>query len=174
MTLYVLQQKLQYTVKKVFNFPVPSRDVTNQTLHGREKFSRPGRVWSVTSRLGEGKIVKLFYSVLVVVTSPHSLIKSIDYNAWPFHLSLFVHPTNGSMPLPFQSFPSPPNGRIWELKRECRELLTPAFLWFIFLSGSIFRFFLLLATQGAPSLLYCTSSVHIMLYTYLILSPNYM
>ncbi len=33
-------------------FPVPSRDVTNQTLPGREKFnySRPGRLWSVTSR----------------------------------------------------------------------------------------------------------------------------
>jgi hypothetical protein len=35
-----------YTVKKVSHFPVPSRDVTDQTLPGREKliYSRPGRV----------------------------------------------------------------------------------------------------------------------------------
>ncbi len=35
-----------YTVKKVSHFPVPSRDVTDQTLSGREKlnYSRPGRV----------------------------------------------------------------------------------------------------------------------------------
>jgi NhaP-type Na+/H+ or K+/H+ antiporter len=36
-----------YTVKKVNDFPVPSRDVTNQTLPGRKDFIyfRPGRVW---------------------------------------------------------------------------------------------------------------------------------
>ncbi len=36
-----------YTVKKVSVFPVPSRDVTYQTLPGRDNlnFSRPGRVW---------------------------------------------------------------------------------------------------------------------------------
>ncbi len=36
-----------YTVKKVSGFPVPSRDVTYQTLLGREQFnySQPGRVW---------------------------------------------------------------------------------------------------------------------------------
>jgi hypothetical protein len=54
-----------YTVKKVNHFPVPSRDVTDQTLSGREKlnYSRPGRFWSVTSRLGTGKRLTLFYSV---------------------------------------------------------------------------------------------------------------
>jgi hypothetical protein len=31
-----LQVRRQYTVKKVSDFPVPSRDVTNQTLPGRE------------------------------------------------------------------------------------------------------------------------------------------
>ncbi len=38
--------------KKVNNFSVPSWDVANQTLPGREHFhySRPGRVWLVTSR----------------------------------------------------------------------------------------------------------------------------
>ncbi len=48
---------LQYTVKKATGLPVPSRDVTIQTLPGREllNYSRPGRVWSVTSRLGTGK-----------------------------------------------------------------------------------------------------------------------
>ncbi len=51
--------------KKVSHFPVPSRDVTDQTLPGQEKlnYSRPGRVWLVTSRLGKGKRLTLFYSV---------------------------------------------------------------------------------------------------------------
>jgi hypothetical protein len=40
---------INYTVKKVSDFPVPIRDVTNQTLPGQELFnySRPGRVWLV-------------------------------------------------------------------------------------------------------------------------------
>ncbi len=48
--------RVQYTVKKVSRFPFPSRDVTNQTLQGREYLnnSRPGRVWLVTSRMGKG------------------------------------------------------------------------------------------------------------------------
>jgi hypothetical protein len=51
--------------KKVIVFPVPSRDVTNQTLPGLEllKYSRPERVWLVTSRLGTGKTITFFYSV---------------------------------------------------------------------------------------------------------------
>ncbi len=46
-----------YTVKKVNDFPVPSRDVTNQTL--------PGREWVLlaTSRLGKRKTITYFYSV---------------------------------------------------------------------------------------------------------------
>ncbi len=52
----------RYTVRKLIDFPVPSRDVTDQTLPGREKFnySRPGRVWSVTPRLGTGKSITFF------------------------------------------------------------------------------------------------------------------
>ena len=54
-------------LKRVSDFPAPSRDVTNQTLPGREilycNYSRPGRVWSVTSRLGTGKSIIFFYSV---------------------------------------------------------------------------------------------------------------
>jgi hypothetical protein len=55
----------RYTVKKVIDFLVPSRDVTDQTLQDREKlnYSRPGRVWSVTSRLRTGKSITFFYSV---------------------------------------------------------------------------------------------------------------
>jgi hypothetical protein len=56
----------RYTVKKVNHFPVPSRDVTDQTLPGREKlkYSRPGRVRSATSRpAGDGKTANPFYSV---------------------------------------------------------------------------------------------------------------
>jgi hypothetical protein len=37
--------------KEISNFPVPSRDVPNETLPGRES----GGVWFVTSRLGTGK-----------------------------------------------------------------------------------------------------------------------
>ena len=50
------------TVKKVSDFPVPSRDVTNQTLPGREllNYSWPQRVWLVTYRLGVGKTLTLF------------------------------------------------------------------------------------------------------------------
>ncbi len=49
----------KYTVKIFNDFPVPSRDVTNQTLPGQEQlnYSRPGRVWLVTSQLGTGKAV---------------------------------------------------------------------------------------------------------------------
>jgi hypothetical protein len=54
-----------YTVKKIVDFPVPRRDVTNQTLPGWELFNhyQPGRVWLLTSRLGTGKSTNFFYSV---------------------------------------------------------------------------------------------------------------
>jgi|688.fasta_scaffold537622_1 hypothetical protein len=53
------------TVKKVIIFPVPSRDVTNQTLSGREllNYSWPVRVWLVTKRLRAGKTIIFFNSV---------------------------------------------------------------------------------------------------------------
>jgi hypothetical protein len=45
---------------------------TNQTLPGREllNYSRPGRVWLVTSRLGTGKTITFFYSVIWHVMNP--------------------------------------------------------------------------------------------------------
>jgi hypothetical protein len=57
--------KTSYTVKKVSGFLVPSWDVTDQTLPGQEllNYSRPGRVWYVTSQLGTGKPLTFFYSV---------------------------------------------------------------------------------------------------------------
>jgi hypothetical protein len=50
-------RKLQ---KKDGDFPVPSRNVTNQTLPGREylNYSPPGRVWLVTSLAGWGREVR--------------------------------------------------------------------------------------------------------------------
>jgi hypothetical protein len=47
--------------KKFSDFPVPSRNVTNQTFPGLEKFNyyRPGRVWLVT--YGENR--QPFFSV---------------------------------------------------------------------------------------------------------------
>jgi hypothetical protein len=51
-----------YTVKKIIDIPVPSRDVTNKTLHGRElsNYSPLGRVWLVTSQMGTGKSLTFF------------------------------------------------------------------------------------------------------------------
>jgi hypothetical protein len=62
------------TVKSVIDFPVPSRDVTNQfyqTLPGGEYFSYswPGRVWLVTSRLGTVKLLTFFYRVIAKLTT---------------------------------------------------------------------------------------------------------
>jgi hypothetical protein len=58
------------SVKKVTEFPVPSRDVTNQTLQACGEYlnySRPVRVWLVISRLGTGNSLTFFYSVSVGV-----------------------------------------------------------------------------------------------------------
>ncbi len=51
--------------KKVNKFPVPSRDVTNQTFPGREllNYSSPGRVWLVASWLGTVNSLTFYYSV---------------------------------------------------------------------------------------------------------------
>ncbi len=58
-------RRKRYNVKKVIVFPVPSRDVTNQTLPGGEKFnySRAGRVWLLTFQLGTGKSLTFSHSV---------------------------------------------------------------------------------------------------------------
>jgi hypothetical protein len=67
------------TVKKVSGFPFP-RDVTDQTLPGREKlnYSHPGRLRSMTSRLGTGKLLTFFYSVL---TSSFITLNTMIYRA---------------------------------------------------------------------------------------------
>jgi hypothetical protein len=56
-----LHTQVSSTVKKVSYFPIPSRDVTNQTLPpaGSALF----RVWLASSRLGTGASLTLFYSV---------------------------------------------------------------------------------------------------------------
>ncbi len=57
-----------YTVKKVSRFPVPSWDVNNQTLTGRRdklNYSRPRRVWLVTSWLGTGKRLTFFLQCII-------------------------------------------------------------------------------------------------------------
>ncbi len=69
-TCYLLWSRNYCTLyKKVIVFPVPSRDATNQTLPGWEflNYSRRGRVWLVTSRLGTGKTITFFYNVLFTV-----------------------------------------------------------------------------------------------------------
>ncbi len=56
------------TVKKVIVFPVPNRDVMNQSLRGRKKFynSRPGRVWLVTYRL-QGRENRTLFRVCLML-----------------------------------------------------------------------------------------------------------
>jgi hypothetical protein len=55
---------IQYTVKKVIDFPIPSRDVTNQILPGRVINLFPARERLVSDiSAGDGKIDILFYSV---------------------------------------------------------------------------------------------------------------
>ncbi len=65
--------------KRLAIFYVPSRVVANQTLPCREllNYSLPGRVWLLTSRLGTGKKITLFYSV-VYNTIPFSY----ESNLW--------------------------------------------------------------------------------------------
>jgi hypothetical protein len=51
--------EIQYTGKKVINFPVPRGDVTYQTLPGRENFpARESLVSDIPA--GDGKIANLF------------------------------------------------------------------------------------------------------------------
>ncbi len=54
--------RAMHTVKKVSDFPVPSRDVNNPKLS--LSYSRPWRVWLVTSRLGMRKLQSFFDSVV--------------------------------------------------------------------------------------------------------------
>jgi hypothetical protein len=65
-----------YTVKKVSGFPVPSRDVTNQTLPGREllNYSRSRGVWKETSRLGTGKQLTSFLQCTSSVYFSHPAV----------------------------------------------------------------------------------------------------
>ena len=54
--------RIQYSVKKVRNFPVPSQDVFNQNIPGWEllNYFRPWRLWLVTSGLGKGQSLTFF------------------------------------------------------------------------------------------------------------------
>ncbi len=61
----VIRRSAAYIVKKINDFPVPSRDVTNQTLPGREYLIISGHGETLVSDnpAGDGKIANLFYSV---------------------------------------------------------------------------------------------------------------
>jgi hypothetical protein len=75
----------RYTVKKGYPFPVPSRDVTNQTFTGRElfKYFRPGRVW-LESFAGERKTANLFLQCTTPTKGDMSLLLSIVIlRDWP-------------------------------------------------------------------------------------------
>jgi hypothetical protein len=80
-----------YTVKKVNGFPVPSRDVTNQSLPGRElfKYSPPGRGWLVTSLLKIGKTLTFFYSDTRIALG-------MNFTELPYDLLLAFHIPNNT------------------------------------------------------------------------------
>ncbi len=58
--------------KKVFVFPVPGRDVTNQTLPSLEfwTYSRPGRVWVSDISARDGKNDNLFLQCISISCFP--------------------------------------------------------------------------------------------------------
>ncbi len=54
-----------YTVKKVATFPYPARvSLTNSPRAGLIKLFPTREIWSVTPRLGTGKSLTFFYSVI--------------------------------------------------------------------------------------------------------------
>ncbi len=71
-------------------FPVPSRDVTNQTLPSRELliYSRSGRVWLVTSLPGTGKTITFFtvYTVHTLLLKPWALYTDLYIVYTPVNL----------------------------------------------------------------------------------------
>jgi hypothetical protein len=83
-------QGRSYTVKKFIDFTVLSRDVSDQTLLGREKFNYSwlGRVPAVTPRLGTGKSITFFDSVqhptppLPQLLIPYRILFSLSSSVW--------------------------------------------------------------------------------------------
>jgi hypothetical protein len=69
--LYYVGMPYIHCKKSVFEFPVPSWDVTDQTLSGREKFnySRPGRVLFSDTPPGTGKSLTFFTVYKISVTN---------------------------------------------------------------------------------------------------------
>jgi hypothetical protein len=79
-----------HTVKKVIVFPVPSRDGIEQILPGREllNYSWPGRVWSVTSRLGTGKTITFYFIfILFFFLGGGDFFRTFYYSADPLDYS---------------------------------------------------------------------------------------
>ncbi len=72
--------------KELAIFPSPAgMSLTKLSLAGKKlNYSRPGRVWSVTSRLGTGKRLTLFYSVGLSYRPSrlHSLAELVPWNSF--------------------------------------------------------------------------------------------
>ncbi len=69
-----------YTVKKVHEFPVSSRDVTNQTPPGQEKLSYDVIIpaqgeFGSDIPAGDGKLANLFFTVYLL-PPPHTVTKA--------------------------------------------------------------------------------------------------
>jgi hypothetical protein len=67
-------------------FPSPAG--MSLTLSRREQFnySRPGRVWLVTSRLGTGKSINFFYSVLFSDLTAREALHAKIMELWQLQL----------------------------------------------------------------------------------------
>ncbi len=59
-----------YTVKKVSDFPVPSQDVTNQTLPCRELFPGQGEFGYSAIPAGDGKSANIFLQCIIFLPLP--------------------------------------------------------------------------------------------------------
>ncbi len=67
--VHVITIEYTYTVKKVSHFPVPSRDITDQTLSGREKLNYSLSRKSLISDIpaGDGKTAKPFLQCIQLI-----------------------------------------------------------------------------------------------------------
>jgi len=93
--------QLVHCKKELAVFPSPAgMSLIKLFLGGNNLvFPRPERVWSVTSRLGTGKWLTLFYSVLLIPSTPYSEEGCMVYI--PPTLGTIYYNVQMHLPVPF-------------------------------------------------------------------------